>query len=256
MSSSLSPARRRGGIEREADQEPFRAADPVLLHQPDLLGPALEPVERVEEVLRVIGDLQEPLGQLALLDGRAGAPAAAVDDLLVGEDGLVDRIPVHARRAAVDEAGFEEIQEQTLLVLVIGRIASGDLAAPVERQPHRLQLSAHGVDIGVGPRAGMHAAIAGGVLGRQAEGVPAHRVEDVEPLRPHEARHHVAHGVVAHVPHMDAARRIGEHLEDVIFRARVVVAGPEDLPVGPGLLPFRLGFLGVVTLRDHEALFG
>ena len=40
------------------------------------------------------GDLEEPLVELALLDQRARAPAAAVDHLLVGEHGLVDRVPV------------------------------------------------------------------------------------------------------------------------------------------------------------------
>ena len=43
--------RRRRRIEREADQQAFRAADPVLLHQPDFFRPAVERVERVEQVL-------------------------------------------------------------------------------------------------------------------------------------------------------------------------------------------------------------
>ena len=43
--------RRRRRIEREADQQAFRAADPVLLHQPDFFRPAVERVERVEQIL-------------------------------------------------------------------------------------------------------------------------------------------------------------------------------------------------------------
>ena len=50
-SSSLSPVRRGRRIEREADQQALGAADPVLLHQPDLFRPAVEPVERVEQIL-------------------------------------------------------------------------------------------------------------------------------------------------------------------------------------------------------------
>ena len=38
-----------------------------------------------KQFLRVVGDAQEPLQDLALLDQRAGAPAAAVDHLLVGQ---------------------------------------------------------------------------------------------------------------------------------------------------------------------------
>ena len=75
-------------IEREADQQAFRAADPVLLHQPHFVRPAVERAERVEQFLGIFGDLKDPLVHLALLDQRAGAPAAAVDHLLVGEHGV------------------------------------------------------------------------------------------------------------------------------------------------------------------------
>ncbi len=210
-------AGRRGlRVEREADQQALGAADPVLLHQPDFLRPALQRVERRQQVLGVVADLEEPLRELALLDQRARAPAAAVDHLLVGEHGHVDRVPVHLRLLALDQPRLEEVEEHPLLVLVIGRVAGRDLARPVERQPHRLQLRLHRRDVLARPRARMHLALHGGVLGRHAEGVPAHRMQHGEALGAFVARHHVAHGVVAHVAHVDAPRRIGEHLEDVI----------------------------------------
>ncbi len=194
---------------------------------------------------------EEPLGELALLDRRARAPAAPVDHLLVGEHGLVDRVPIDLRFLARHQARSEEIEEQLLLVLVIARIAGRDLARPVEREAHRLQLRAHGGDVGVGPFRRTGVVLHGGVLGRQPERVPAHGMEDVEPARAPIARHHVAHGVVAHVAHVDAPRRIGEHLEHVIFRARIVVIGFEDLRVRPGLAPFGLGFAHVVSFGPH-----
>ena len=95
--------RRGRRIEHEADQQPFRAADPVLLHQPDLVRPAVERVERLEQLLRIVADLEHPLVEVALLDLGARAPAAAVDHLLVGEHGLVDRIPVHLAVFARDQ---------------------------------------------------------------------------------------------------------------------------------------------------------
>ena len=52
--------RRRRRIERKADQQAFAAADPVLLHQPDFFRPAVERVERVEQFLRIFGDLEDP----------------------------------------------------------------------------------------------------------------------------------------------------------------------------------------------------
>ena len=81
------------------------------------------------------------MGQLALLDGRPRAPAEPVDDLLIGEDGLVDRVPIDLGVLAVDEAGREKIDEQALLLLVIIGIAGGELALPIERQTHRLKLA-------------------------------------------------------------------------------------------------------------------
>src|SRR5262249_20400278 len=56
---------------------------------------------------------------------------------------------------------------------------------------------------------------------------------------------------VAHVPHMDAPRRIGEHLQHVVFLARVVVAGGEDAPLVPDLLPAGLGLAGIVAFACH-----
>ena len=193
--------------------------------------------------------------EFALLDDRARTPAAAVDHLLVGEHGLIDRVPIDLRLLARDQARVEEVQEQLLLMLVIARIAGRDLARPVERQAHRLQLRAHRRDIGVGPFRRTGVVLHRGVFGRQAESVPAHRVEDVEPARAPIARHHVAHGVVAHMPHVDAPGRIREHLEHIIFRPRIVVRGLEDLRVRPGLAPFGLGFAHVVSFGPHCRAF-
>ena len=116
------------GIEREADQQAFGAADPVALHQPHLVGPAIQRIERVQQLLRIFRDLEHPLVHLALLDHGAGAPAAAVDHLLVGEHGHVDRIPVDLALLALGEPGAQKIQEHLLLMLVVGGIAGREFA--------------------------------------------------------------------------------------------------------------------------------
>ena len=226
----------------------LRLADPVLLHQPDLLGPAREPVERGAQVVGRGGDPEEPLRELALLHRRAGAPALAVDHLLVGEHGLVDGIPVDEGLLAMDEAGLHEVQEQLLLVLVVAGVAGRDLALPVEAEAHALQLAAHRRDVVVGPFRGVDAVLARGVLRRQAKGVPAHRVHDLEAARALVAGDHVAQRVVAHMAHVDAPRRVGEHLEHVVLglRAAAVRRG-EAIRRLPGGLPLRLGFLHVVA---------
>src|SRR3546814_20141242 len=110
---------------------PLAAADPVALHGLDRIRPAVERVEAVKQLLCVVGDLQEPLRDLALFDQRAGAPAAAVDHLLVGQHGLVDRVPVHPRIAAVGLALLHPANDCATRVRVVIRIAGGQPATQV-----------------------------------------------------------------------------------------------------------------------------
>ena len=208
-------------------------------------------VEARQQIVGIVGDLEEPLGQLALLDRRARAPAAPVDHLLVGEHGLVDRVPVDLRLLARDEAGVRGSR---------GTASAGACNSSDRRSRSRATSRATGPSTATAPAWRRYwrrsippdgVVLHGGVLGRQAERVPAHRMENVEPARAPIARHHVAHRVVAHMAHVDAPRRIGEHLEHVIFRARIVVLGLEDLRVRPGLAPFGLGFAHVVSFGPH-----
>ena len=222
-------------------------ADPVGLHQAHLLRPALERIEAAQQFIGKLGDPEVPLGEHAPLDRRAGAPALALDHLLVGQHGIVDGIPVDPRFLAVGESGLPEVEEHLLLVAIVGRVAGRELAAPVERQAHHLELRLHGGDILVDPFLGMDLLLHRRVLGRQAEGVPAHGVQHVEAAGALVAGDHVALGVVAHVAHMDAPRRVGEHLEHVVFGARTVHPGTEGLALVPGLLPLGLGFAEIVA---------
>ncbi len=210
--------RRGRSVQRPPHHQPFRAADPVRLHEADFFRPFVERVECFEQIVGEGGDFERPLHPLALFDQRARSPAAAIDDLFVGQHGVVDGIPVDLARPAVREVLRVHIQEQPLLMTVVARIAGRELAAPIDGEPHRLELVLHRVDVGVGPGRGMRLALHRGVLGRHPEGVPAHRMEHVEAARALVAGQHITHGIVAHVTHMDAPRRIREHLEHVALR--------------------------------------
>ncbi|MNQ83732.1 hypothetical protein D3C85_988250 [compost metagenome] len=225
------------------------AADPVFLHQADLVGPAaFQFRQAVDQIVRILSNAQEPLVQLALLHQGARAPAASVDDLFVGQDRIVDRVPVDHAVLAIDQTAFVQLQEPGLLLAVIGRVAGGELAAPVQRQAQQLQLVAHGGDVGPGPVAGVDAALHGRVLGRHAEGVPAHGMQNVEALGPLVTRHHVAHHIVASVAHVDVARRIGEHLQHIVFGPPgVLVRHGEGVSSRPAGLLAGFGGLGLVT---------
>ena len=133
---SLQSRRCRLLVDGPADQHPFRAADPVGLHEAHLFRPFVERLQGVQQLVRVARDGEEPLRQLALLNDCARAPAATVDDLLVGEHRFVDRVPVDLGGFAVGDPFGQHVEEQLLLVPVIAGIAGSELALPIERQPH------------------------------------------------------------------------------------------------------------------------
>ena len=94
------------------------------------------------------------------------------------------------------------------------------------------------------------AVLDGVVLGRQAERVPAHRVQHAEPLHPLPARDDVGRGVALAVADVQArAGRVGEHVQRVELRLRGIGWGL----VQPGLAPARLPFgLNGSVLVGHE----
>ena len=197
---------------------PSDLPDPVPLHRQNLLGPFGQAIGRLEQLVGVVGDAEEPLLELANGDRRAAAPAAAVHDLLVGEDRLAARAPVDVGAPLVGDVALQHLQEQPLVPVVVGRQAGGDLALPGVADADALQLPLHVRDVLERPFLGMRAVLDRGVLGRQAERVPAERMQHVEAAHPLHARDDVANHVVADVPDVGVPRGVGEHLEAVVLR--------------------------------------
>ena len=199
----LKPRRRTNRFKPELQTARF--ANPVGLHDPHFFGPVGQPVQRVQQLLRVIRNLEEPLRQLTPFNRSARPPALAVDHLLIGQNRHIDRVPVHHRILAIDQPRLHHVDEHGLLLAVILGVAGRKFARPVDRQAKRAHLPAHVGDVGIGPILGVAAAFHRGILGGHAERIPAHRVQHRKPLRCLIARNHIAHGIVAHMPHMDAA---------------------------------------------------
>ncbi len=237
----------------EGDLQAVALPDPVFLHGDDPLGPAREPVAVLQQLLHVLGDPEEPLREVLLLHVGAAAPALPGLDLLVGEHGLALRAPVDGRLPLVDEALLVHPQEKELLPLVVGGLAGRDLAVPVVAEAHAPELHLHALDVFVGPLGGVDAVVDGGVLGRHAEGVPSHGVKDVEAPHVLVAGDDIADGVIAHVPHVDAARGVGEHLQEIVLFPGWILGDVEDLAVIPELLPLLLDLVGSVS-RLHGVL--
>ena len=232
-----------GQVVGEMDLHALGASDPVPLHGLDLFGPVRHPVERIEKLIRIGGDSHVVHRDLALLDEGAAAPAAPVDDLLVGEHRLVNRIPVHGAEFLVDQSLSVQAGEQPLLPAVVVGLAGGEFARPVDRKPETPQLRLHVFDVGVGPPGRGDVILDRRILCRHAERVPAHRLQHVAPAHAMVAGQYVADGVVAHVPHVQLSRRVGKHAEAVILGLAGVFGDAESLRTVPVLLccDFDLG---------------
>ena len=209
----------------EDDLGALRAADPVPLHRDHVLRPGLEELEVVEQPLRVLGDPEEPLLELTELDERAAALAMPVDHLLVREHRLVLGTPVDGRLVAVGEPALEELQEDPLRPAVVAGLVGAELSRPVDRDAPAHELLAEGPDRLLGRLPRRLAGLDRVVLGRQPEGVVAHRVHDPIAATAPEVGDCVAHRVGLQVADVGLARGVGQHLEHVALGLRRIELG-------------------------------
>ena len=138
---------------------------------------------------------------------------------------------------------------------VVRRLVGRDLATPIDRPSHPVHLLANRDDVPLGHRARVAALFDRRVLGGEPERVVAHRPQNLHPLAAPEMRDDIADRVVEGVPHVEIARGVREHLDDVrrlTIAAELVGIRIRDVErplVGPDLLPFRLDRLWVVALH-------
>ena len=138
-----------------------------------------------------------------------------------------------------------------LLPLVIGGVAGGELAAPIDGESEPPHLRAHFGDVFARPLRGVNVVFNRGVFGGQPEGVPPHRLHHARPAHHLVAGDHVADGVVPHVSHVESSGGVGEHGEAVKLPPRPVVLGGK----GSGGVPLRLNAplnLGMWIMHDRR----
>jgi len=221
--------------------------DPVLLHRDHAFRPILQSSQVIQKAVAVGGDLEIPLFQLFLDDRRMAAPAAAVDDLLIGQGRLATGAPVDAGGLLVRQAAFQHLQKNPLVPAVIFRQAGRDFPLPVIGKSHAQEFLFHPIDAFERPCLWVRLVFDGGVLGRLAEGVESHGMQDAETLQDLVTGHNVADGIIAHMPHVDTPRRIRKHLQDVILRLGLIRDGPVELFLGPNLLPLVFQIFEIVV---------
>ena len=189
-------------VDVKGDFYPFRTADPVALHGLHGVRPVVQLIQIVQQLIGVGGDFNKPLRDLFTLDFGVAAPAAAVDNLLVRENGLVIRAPVNGRGLLVHQAFFIQLGEELLLPAVVFRGAGCQLAAPVIAEAQHFELVFHVGDVVVGPRRWRGVVFYRRPFRRQTERIPANWLQDVFTQHALIAGNHVADGVVTHVTHV------------------------------------------------------
>ena len=230
-------------VELERDLGALGLADPVLLEALGGIGP-VDMVEAFDELVGVGRDAQDPLADRATLHRVVAAVGAGtfggVEHLLVGEDGTQRGAEPDRLLGNVGQAVAEELEEDPLRPAEVVLVRRGELAVPVDREAEHLQLPAEVVDIALGLDGRVFAGGDGVLFGGQAEGVPAHRVEDVEAAGLLIAGEDVGSGVAFRVADVQAgAGGVGEHVQDVVLRlAARNRLGAEGRLFFPDGLPF------------------
>ena len=191
-----------------------------------------------------------PLGGREMQFRRAGCVqpfgAAAGERLLQ----LADRARLLFVAAVVT---VEHFQESPLRPLVVPRIAGAHFAIPVERKADLVELLAVTGDVVIGGDGRMLSRLDGILLGRQPEGVVTHRMQHVEAALALVTGEDVRGDVSQRMADVQAgARRIGKHVEHVVFRSRSVDLDAVGSALLPALLPFRFQFFEVVFHGVNE----
>ena len=273
------------------------ASDPVALHFLEGVAP-VDLLQAAQEALGVGGDAQHPLAHRPARDRETAHFAPALDDLFVGQDGAqflappdgglgyvsqalaVAMLAERVRRAGAFgrageglnrlgfagggiEPGIVELEKNPLRPFKIAGGGGVDLAAPIVAETEGFNLPLENGDVGLRRFARMLAGADGVLLGGQAEGVPAHGVEDVATAGALVTGEDVGGGVALRMADVQpGAGRVGEHVEYVELAGQALlrdfacqavapregmpfgqsvarIPGAENLPSLPVALPLR-----------------
>jgi len=151
---------------------------------------------------------------------------------------------------AEGKAVLQHAQEKPLRPTVVVGQAGSDLGLPVIAQAQAAHLAAHVGYVLERPLSGRGLVFESGVFRREVRRHPSPWMKDVVALHPHVRGQGIADGVVADMAHVELARGIGQHLQDVIlWLAAVGRLGTIELGICiPELLPTHFNFRGIVSV--------
>ncbi len=217
-----------------------------------LLGLGVRPIEPGEVLVEPIGvvrNLEHPLAKRNALYGVRTALALAVDDLLVGKHRPERRAPVHGNIRLVGEPPLEKLEEDPLRPFHIRWIRCVDFPRPVVAEAQSLELALEGGNVVPGCVTRVSVGCNGVLLGRQAEGIPTHWVENIHASHSRKTGDDVSRRVPLRMANgQSGARRIREHIEHIEFLSTGSPIRAKALVLFPVPLPLRL------DVRRHVAL--
>ena len=221
----------------------LRASDPVFLGNLDLLN-IVHMIETFDQLVRVVCDLEHPLGLHLSDDLGAAALAHAVHNLLVGESHLAGSAEIDRHLALVCKPFLEQLQKDPLCPFVIFLIRRIHFLGPVEGVAKCLQLILKMFHVVSGDDLRMDLVLDRIVFRRQTERVPAHRKQYVISLHPALSRHDIHRRVRSRMPHVKSLpRRVWKLYQRVILWFGPVHTDLERLLPVPDILPFFLNVL-------------
>ena len=259
-------------VDLEIDLGAFTPADPIALEQFNSLRP-IEAFQFIDQSLCVSGDTQHPLPHRSPDDRKAAHFAFSVDHFFVRQDGAELRTPVHRNISNVSEPNFVQIfatkrfnrlglvrfriepriinlEKNPLRPFEVTRIGGVDFTLPIIGETDPLQLRFEFGNVLAGGDSGMLAALDRVLFCRQAKGVPAHRMENIEPAHPFVTRDNVGGRITFRMSHVQTgAAWIRKHVEHVEFRfgrveiLRARIRRVKNLALVPDRLPLGLNLV-------------
>ncbi len=191
--------------ERKSDMRSCAFSYPVFLHQKDMFWPFVQPVMTGEKFLGVICYFQEPLFHFFLFDESVTPPASVSDNLLVGQDSLTLRTPVHPAFFAIGQIFVEHLEENPLVPLVVFWKTCVHLSRPVITETQSFQLPFHVRNIIQSPFLGMYPLSNGRIFCGHTQGIPADGMNNVKSFHGHVAGNHISDRIIPYLPHVYAA---------------------------------------------------
>ena len=142
---------------------------------------------------------------------------------------------------------IEHLAERPLRPMIITRLAGAYLAVPVERKANLVQLFAVAGNILLRGFGGVLSRLNGVLLSGQSVGIVTHRVQHVKTLQAFIAGVNIRSDVTERMSHVQScARGVGEHIQHVVFRFRLILFNVIGFILGPFAAPFPFDVFVVI----------